>query len=163
MNLGRRQVGILLDDLRRTVAMRHVIGDDVDHPMAGAVDARDSTPLRTRLAALPPAEVATTIISYEEQMRGWMAYLARTRSMTHQVEAYRRLRRQLENYCRTPVLAFDEQAAVTLQRLRRARIRIGTMDLKIAAIALSHDATLLSRNLADFRQIPDLRVEDWTS
>jgi tRNA(fMet)-specific endonuclease VapC len=83
--------------------------------------------------------------------------------MTHQVETYRRLRRQLENYCRTPVLAFDEQAAGTWQRLRRARIRIGTMDLKIAAIALSHDATLLSRNLADFRQIPDLRVEDWTS
>jgi len=97
------------------------------------------------------------------QMRGWMAYIARTRSMTHQVEAYRRLRRQLENYCRTPVLAFDEPAAATLQRLRRARIRIGTMDLKIAAIALSHDATLLSRNLADFRQVPDLQVEDWTS
>jgi hypothetical protein len=34
-------VGILLDDLRRTVAMCHVIGDDVNHPMAGVVDARD--------------------------------------------------------------------------------------------------------------------------
>ena len=83
--------------------------------------------------------------------------------MTQQMEAYRRLRRQLENYCRTPVLTFDEQAAVTLQRLRRARIRIGTMDLKIAAITLSHDATLLSRNLADFRQVPSLQVENWTS
>jgi tRNA(fMet)-specific endonuclease VapC len=96
-------------------------------------------------------------------MRGWIAYIARTRSMTHQVEAYRRLGRQLENYCRTPVLAFVEQAAVMLQRLRHARIRIGTMDWKIAAIALSYEATLLSRNLTDFRQIPDLRVEDWTS
>jgi tRNA(fMet)-specific endonuclease VapC len=96
-------------------------------------------------------------------LRGWMAYIARTRSMTHKMEAYRRLRRPLENCCRTTVLAFDEQAAVTLQRLRRARIRIGMMDLKIVAIALSHDATLLSRNLAGFRQIPDLRVEDWTS
>ena len=79
-------------------------------------------------------------------MRGWMPYIARTRSMTHQVEAYRRLRRHLENYCRTLVLAFDEQAAVTLQRLRRARIRIGTMDLKIAAIALSHVETRGWRN-----------------
>jgi predicted nucleic acid-binding protein len=34
--------------------------------------------------------------------------------------------------------------------------------LKIAVIALSHDATLLSRNFANFRQIPALRVEDWT-
>jgi tRNA(fMet)-specific endonuclease VapC len=66
-------------------------------------DVRDSTPFRTRLAALPPAEVATTIISYEEQMRGWMAYSAPVRSVTHQLEAYRRLRRQLEHYCRIPV------------------------------------------------------------
>lgn len=137
---------------------------DTDHmSLLEWSDVGDSMPLRARLAALSPAEVATTIISYEEQTRGWMPYLARTRSLTHQVEVYRRLRRQLENYCRIPVLAFDEQAAATLQRLRRTRIRIGTMDLKIAAITLSHGAVLLSRNLADFRQIPDLQVEDWTA
>lgn len=88
-------------------------------------EAQGPTRLRTRLAALSPAEVATTIISYEEQMRGWMAYIARTRSMTHQVDAYRRLRRQLENYCRIPVLMFDAHAAVTWQRLRRAQVRSG--------------------------------------
>jgi tRNA(fMet)-specific endonuclease VapC len=66
---------------------------DTDHrSLLEWAEVRDSTPLRTRLAALPPAEVVTTIISYEGQMREWMAYLARTRSITHQVEAYRRLR-----------------------------------------------------------------------
>jgi tRNA(fMet)-specific endonuclease VapC len=60
-------------------------------------------------------------------------------------------------------LGFDEAAAMVFQRLRRSRLRIGTMDLKIAAIVLARDATLLSRNLDDFSQIPDLRVEDWTS
>jgi tRNA(fMet)-specific endonuclease VapC len=107
--------------------------------------------------------VVTTIISYEEQMRGWMAYLARARSVAHQVEAYRRLLQHLDNYRRIPVLAFDEAAAVAFQQLRRARLRIGTMDLKIAAIAVSRDATLLSRNLTDFRQVPGLQVEDWTA
>jgi len=36
------------------------------------------------------------------------------------------------------------------------------MDLKIAAITLSHGATLVSRSLADFRRVRELLVEDWT-
>lgn len=40
-------------------------------------------------------------------------------------------------------------------------MRIGTMDLKIAAICLAHDATLLTRNLVDFEKVPGLRVENW--
>lgn len=36
------------------------------------------------------------------------------------------------------------------------------MDLRIASIALASAATLLSRNLRDFRQIRGLSVEDWT-
>jgi tRNA(fMet)-specific endonuclease VapC len=35
------------------------------------------------------------------------------------------------------------------------------MDLRIAAIALAHDALLLSRNLKDFRKVPGLCVDDW--
>ena len=41
--------------------------------------------------------------------------------------------------------------------------RIGTLDLRIAATAISRNATLVSRNLKDFRRIKDLRVEDWAA
>jgi tRNA(fMet)-specific endonuclease VapC len=120
------------------------------------------TALRAHLAQIPPDEVVTTIISYEEQMQGWTAYLAQSRSVPQQVVAYRRLLQHLDNYRRIPVLAFDEAAVAVFQRLRRARLRIGIMDLKIAALVLSRDALLLSKNLTDFSQVPGLQVEDWT-
>ena len=119
--------------------------------------------LRSRLEQLPDEEIATTIISFEEQTRGWLAVLAKARALSRQVEAYRRLRRQLDNYCGMAVLDFDERAATEYQQLRHAHLRIGTMDLKIAAIVLAHQAILLSRNAADFGQVPGLAVEDWTA
>jgi tRNA(fMet)-specific endonuclease VapC len=45
--------------------------------------------------------------------------------------------------------------------LRNARVRIDTMDLKIASTALVRQALLLSANLRDFRKVPGLRVESW--
>jgi tRNA(fMet)-specific endonuclease VapC len=121
-----------------------------------------SARLRQRLASARPEQAAATIISYEEQTRGWLSYVARARSAAAQIEAYARLKRHLAMYCAIPVVEYDERAAEALQRLQRSRLRIGTMDLKIAAIALTHGAILLSRNLSDFGRVPDLRVEDWT-
>jgi tRNA(fMet)-specific endonuclease VapC len=108
-------------------------------------------------------ETATTIISYEEQARGWLAYVTRARNVSQQISAYRKLNRHLDTYRKIRVLEFDERAATEFQRLRKLGVRVGTMDLKIAAIALIHGAKLLSRNLVDFCKIPNLDVEDWTT
>jgi tRNA(fMet)-specific endonuclease VapC len=56
---------------------------------------------------------------------------------------------------------FDKGAANRFKEFRKQKIRIGSQDLKIAAIALSHDALLLSANLRDFRMVPGLRIENW--
>jgi tRNA(fMet)-specific endonuclease VapC len=118
--------------------------------------------LATRLDAVGAGGVHVTIVSFEEQMRGWLAHIARARKMAEQIVAYERLQAFLDDFRLRPVLPFDERAATEYQRLRKGKIRIGTMDLKIAAIVLTRDATLISRNLADFRQVPGLKVEDWT-
>jgi tRNA(fMet)-specific endonuclease VapC len=118
--------------------------------------------LRARLRTIPVDDVATTIVSYEEQTRGWIARVAQVQAVDRQVVVYRELKRQLLNYCLIPVVDFDERAAAEFGQPRRARIRIGTMDLKIAAIALANDATLLSRNRSDFDKVPGLPVEDWS-
>ena len=119
--------------------------------------------LRGRLAGISPLEVATTIITFEEQMRGWLAYLAKARIIEQQIVAYERLNRFLNNYRLIPVLPFDAGSAFEFSRLRSLKIRVGSMDLKIASIALANNALLITRNLSDFEQIPQLRVEDWTS
>lgn len=142
--------------------MKPMLVLDTDHMSLLEWDSSSASRLRERLADHEPHEVATTIVNYEEQIRGWMAYIASARSLTDQVEAYRRLRNHLENYRQVPVLDFDATAADVYQQLRRARIRIGTMDLKIAAIVIAHDATLLSRNRRDFEKVPGLMCEDWT-
>jgi tRNA(fMet)-specific endonuclease VapC len=46
--------------------------------------------------------------------------------------------------------------------LIRQRIRIGTQDLRIAAITLSVNRILVTRNRKDFDKLPNLRLEDWT-
>ncbi|MCA9185427.1 MAG: type II toxin-antitoxin system VapC family toxin [Planctomycetales bacterium] len=135
---------------------------DSDHMSLLEWGGQDSAALRERLADLPEDQLATTIVCYEEQMRGWMAYIARASSINRQLEAYRRLRAHLDNYRQIPVLDFDDIAAEEYQRLRRTRLRIGTMDLKIASIVLSRGDTLLSRNIVDFSKVPGLKVEDWT-
>ncbi len=95
-------------------------------------------------------------------MRGWLAVLAKARTISQQVSAYARLLRQLDDYRKIRVLPFDERAAAEFERLQKLKLRVGTMDLKVAAIVLAHDATLLSRNLQDFEKVPGLTVEDWT-
>ncbi|MCC7306669.1 MAG: PIN domain-containing protein [Acidobacteria bacterium] len=121
-----------------------------------------SSQLRNSLSEFEPDELFTAIITFEEQMRGWLSYIARCKSLDEQVFAYGRLHKFLESYRTTRVLDFTESAATLYHKLRSERIRVGTMDLKIAAIAIANNAILISRNLADFEQIPNLTVQDWT-
>ena len=123
----------------------------------------ESTKLRDRLRALPTAEVATAIVTFEEQVRGWLAAISRA-SRPHQLlMPYARLARLLVNYRFLNVLEFATPAAELLADLNAQRLRVGSMDLRIAAITLAHDATLLTRNKRDFAKIPGLRIEDWTA
>lgn len=120
-----------------------------------------SVKLARRLMESGEENIATTIIAYEEQHRGWMALLARNTDAVKQVGAYQELAALARFFAQWRLVDFDEPAARRLESFRQARLRIGTMDLKMAAIAVQHDALLLTANHRDFSMAPGLRFENW--
>ncbi len=107
------------------------------------------------------AEVFCCIVAAEESLRGWLDLIRRRENGMDQLEPYARLQQCIAALNDFTILGFDAEAAVHFQRLRKDLPRAGTMDLKIASICLAHDEVLLSRNLVDFEQNPELKVENW--
>jgi tRNA(fMet)-specific endonuclease VapC len=135
---------------------------DTDHiSVLQHADSEVAAALQARLAASADGGVGTTAITLEEQSRSWLGLIARFTDARRQVAYYERFVASYRFFAKWRVLPFDDAAAVRFEGLRSARTRIGSSDLKIAAICLVNDATLLSRNRADFLQVPGLRVEDW--
>jgi tRNA(fMet)-specific endonuclease VapC len=72
------------------------------------------------------------------------------------------LTRVLQDFTEALVVPFDAVAAAVFEELVAQRVRVGTMDLRIAAIALSRRMVIVTRNTSDFRKVPGLQIEDWT-
>jgi tRNA(fMet)-specific endonuclease VapC len=115
-----------------------------------------------RVLATPALELATTVITVEEQLRGRLDRVRRAQSDAEVVRAYHSLLATLLYFRTIAILDFEEQAQAIFHRLRAQRMRIGTLDLRIAAIALGREATLVTRNRQDFARIPTLHIEDWS-
>jgi tRNA(fMet)-specific endonuclease VapC len=92
---------------------------DTDHMSLLEWGSHEAARLREHLGDCVEGEVATTIVNYEEQIRGWMAYLSGARRVADEVKAYRRLRNHLDNYRQIPVVDFDSAAADIYDGLRR--------------------------------------------
>lgn len=134
---------------------------DTDHVTFLLRGSPEGLRIQGRMLSLTAREVGTTIITYEEQSRGWLSVISRAKSAAEQIEAYGRLEKHLDYFRRITVHGFSAPAAVEFQRLRKT-VRVGTMDLRIAAVALALDATVVSCNRRDFEKVPGLRMEDWS-
>lgn len=118
--------------------------------------------LSARMAQHSPADFAFSIVSFHEQVLGGHALLNRARTTAHLLRGYAFLLEIFQSYLSTPVLPFDAAAAAVFDGLQAQRIRVATMDLRIAAIALSQGLILLTRNVRDFGRVPGVVTEDWT-
>lgn len=97
-----------------------------------------------RLAACDVGQIVTSAIVYAEVMLG--------------AEQQGKVDRAMAFFAQIPVLPFDEAAGRVYSRLPFKR---GSYDWLIAAHALALGLTVVTSNLADFRDVPGLKVEDW--
>jgi tRNA(fMet)-specific endonuclease VapC len=134
---------------------------DTDH-FSVLADARHESHSQLKERLLSEVEsVVIPVIAVEEQLRAWLAQIHRVRDPHRLISPYDRLVRLLDTLSEWEILRWNESAANAFDELRRARIRVGTQDLRVASLAIAHGARLLSSNLRDFEKVPDLRVEDW--
>jgi len=114
------------------------------------------------LRAVAADELAVSIVTVEEALRGRLAMLARHQRGEARAHAYHKLWETLQFFAAAHVLLFDAECEQQCAALRTEGVRVGTRDLRIAATALVHNLTLVTRNHRDFARVPGLRIEDWS-
>ena len=113
---------------------------------------------RLTLASAGGEVVGTTVVNVEEQMRGWLAAIAKERVPRRQIAPYRDLAGLFDFFRGFTIGLFDGPAADLFTGY--ASLRIKATDRKVAAIAVAHNALLLTANKRDFEQVPGLRFEN---
>ncbi len=111
----------------------------------------------------PAGDLAVAVISVEEQFLGWLTRVRRAKARDELARGYQGLTHFASLISRVAILSFTEPAILRFEQLLALRLNIAKNDLRIAAVALEHDATLVTRNLQDFQRIPGLKVEDWAT
>jgi len=116
--------------------------------------------LKSRQSALD--DLSTTVISMQEQLEGRLAQIRRARDSEPLSLAYVRLKRTFKLFADLDVLDYSTVADTHFREFRKAGVRIGTQDLRIASIVLLSEGVLLTRNLRDFEKVPGLKIQDWS-
>ena len=108
-------------------------------------------------------EVAITLITQIEVLEGRFAFVLRAADSGQLLRAQQWLHKSKDDLASFRIIPFDAAAAAEFDRLKdnKKLKKIGRADLLIACIALAQRATLVTRNLKHFRQVPGLQVENW--
>jgi tRNA(fMet)-specific endonuclease VapC len=117
--------------------------------------------VRQRVLSHPPAELAITVISVEEELSGWYTLLRQAKQPPQFERAYEQLADSIPFLAQWRILSFVQAAIARWEALRRLKINIRKMDLRIAAITLENSGILVTRNLRDFQRVPNLSLQNW--
>ncbi len=117
----------------------------------------------THLEQIDDLDVGITVITKIELLRGRFEFLLKAATGSDLLKAQYWLHRTEELLAQILVFPLNEDAAAHFDRLRimKGMRKIGRADLLIASIALSHRATLVTRNVRHFQHVPGLTVTNW--
>ncbi len=123
----------------------------------------DDPQLRERQERIAPSQIATTVITRIEILLGRFEFVLKAADGDQLLRAFTWLMRSEELLRGFPILPINDADAAQFDQLRlnKRLKKFGRADLLIAAIALAHGATVVTRNLRHFRQVPGLQVENW--
>lgn len=123
--------------------------------------------IRAKTAAYAEEELAITIVTVQELFNGWVGRLNDPAEANRQVQLYAKLSRVVRYLKAVTVLDFDDAADLQFRQLLTAHppLRKNRLqkDMRIAAIALSQNAIVVTRNQRDFSLVPQLQFEDWST
>ena len=118
-------------------------------------------PLKAKINLTPNDKIWVSAITVAEMQEGAFS-LIRKEEMRHVgTQGYRLLVEQVQFFADFPLLPFDDDCLALFLALPAAVRRQGRADCQIAAIALRFGATIITRNLRHFTQIPGCQAEDW--
>jgi tRNA(fMet)-specific endonuclease VapC len=108
-------------------------------------------------------DVVITLITKIEILRGRFDFVLKAASGVELLRAQGLLTRTEDLLAQISVIPFNDLVSVQFERLQKTnRLRkIGRADLLIASTALAYRATLATRNVRHFHQIPNLKVVNW--
>ena len=116
-----------------------------------------------RLSSVVDEEVGISIVTKVEVLRGRIDYLLKAEAGESLLKAQELLFRTEALLSGLLIVPVDRAASIEFDRLRSVSNfrKIGRADLLIASITLANRATLVTRNLRHFKQIPGLKLENW--
>jgi tRNA(fMet)-specific endonuclease VapC len=126
---------------------------------------RGNPKIQERLRQANADSVAISIVTAEEKIKGRLAAinsLSGIERIDRLAIAYRALQCSIEDLQTLPILPFSELAKDRYRDLLQQKIRVGSHDLRIAAIVLSVEGILVTRNRRDFDRVPGLQMDDWS-
>ncbi len=127
-------------------------------------DQRAHSLLSAKVTSTPRGQLFTTSVTVEEQFKGRLAFIKKLRnSSSKAAQGHAALIQAILYFSQWNILLLDERADAIFRQLQKQRIRIGSQDLRIAAVALLHGFIVVTSNAGDFIQVPNLIVEDWTT